>query len=212
MVISDRLRAIREEKDLSQGDIENRTGLKRCYVSRVENGHTVPSIETLEKMARALEVPLYQLFYDGEAPPEIPSFPKDISADGDEWGSSGESAKFFQRLRKISFSLIYLRKLLVCFQHLFLRIDACSYIQSANDSLLCFGKISFATVHTAEISEGKGKVFLIVIFFVQRDRPQQSVLRFLFHPELIVSHPRITECGWQKLLDIQLFEGFRCFQ
>ena len=47
MVISDRLRTIREQKDLSQGDIEKRTGLKRCYVSRVENGHTVPSIETL---------------------------------------------------------------------------------------------------------------------------------------------------------------------
>jgi transcriptional regulator with XRE-family HTH domain len=70
MVISDRLRAIGEEKDLSQGDIENRTGLKRCYVSRVENGHTVPSIETLEKMARALEVPLYQLFYDGKRRPK----------------------------------------------------------------------------------------------------------------------------------------------
>jgi transcriptional regulator with XRE-family HTH domain len=60
MVISDRLRTIREQKDLSQGDIEKRTGLKRCYVSRVENGHTVPSVETLEKMARALEVPMYQ--------------------------------------------------------------------------------------------------------------------------------------------------------
>jgi transcriptional regulator with XRE-family HTH domain len=69
MVISDRLRAIREKKDLSQGDIEKRTGLLRGYVSRVENGHTAPSIETLEKMARALEVPMYQLFYDGEAPP-----------------------------------------------------------------------------------------------------------------------------------------------
>jgi len=57
MVISDRLRAIREQKDLSQGDMEKRTGLLRCYVSRVENGHTVPSIGTLEKMARALEVP-----------------------------------------------------------------------------------------------------------------------------------------------------------
>src|SRR5438874_2989692 len=71
MVISDRLRAIREQKDLSQGDIEKRTGLLRCYVSRVENGHTVPAIETLEKMARALEVPMYQLFYDGEAPPTV---------------------------------------------------------------------------------------------------------------------------------------------
>jgi transcriptional regulator with XRE-family HTH domain len=101
MVISDRLRAIREQKDLSQGDIEKRTGLKRCYVSRVENGHTVPSIETLEKLARALEVPMYQLFYDGEARPEIPALPENGSAERDEWGSSGESAKFFQRLRQL---------------------------------------------------------------------------------------------------------------
>src|SRR6266702_3009611 len=53
MVIADRLRVLREEKQLSQGDIEKRTGLLRCYISRVENGHTVPAIETLEKMARA---------------------------------------------------------------------------------------------------------------------------------------------------------------
>jgi len=101
MVISYRLRAIREQKDLSQGDIEQRTGLKRCYVSRVENGHTVPSIETLEKLARALEVPMYQLFYEGEQPPEVPSLPKGISAGNVEWGSSGESAKFFNRLHQL---------------------------------------------------------------------------------------------------------------
>ena len=101
MVISNRLRAIREQKDLSQGDIEERTGLKRCYVSRVENGHTVPSIETLEKMARALEVPMYQLFYDGEAPPEIPALPLGTPADKDAWGNSGEPAKFLQRLRQL---------------------------------------------------------------------------------------------------------------
>jgi len=58
MIIGDRLRELREGKSLSQGDIEKRTGLLRCYISRVENGHTVPAIETLEKMARALEVPL----------------------------------------------------------------------------------------------------------------------------------------------------------
>ena len=60
MIISDRLRELREERKLSQGDIEKRTGLLRCYISRVENGHTVPAIETLEKLARALEIPLYQ--------------------------------------------------------------------------------------------------------------------------------------------------------
>ena len=73
MIIGDRLRALREEKKLSQGDIEKRTGLLRCYISRVENGHTVPAIETLEKLARALECPLYQLFYDGEEPPQAGS-------------------------------------------------------------------------------------------------------------------------------------------
>jgi transcriptional regulator with XRE-family HTH domain len=49
---------------MSQGDIEKRTGLLRCYISRVENGHTVPNVDTLEKMARALEVPMYRLFTD----------------------------------------------------------------------------------------------------------------------------------------------------
>ena len=101
MVISDRLRAIREQKDLSQGDIEKRTGLKRCYVFRVENGHTIPSIETLDKLAPALEVPMYQLFYDGEAPPEVPVLPEGASPESDEWGSSGESGKFFYRLRQL---------------------------------------------------------------------------------------------------------------
>jgi transcriptional regulator with XRE-family HTH domain len=64
MVIGDKLKALREQKKLSQGDIEKRTGLLRCYISRVENNHTVPSVDTLEKMARALEVPIYRLFTD----------------------------------------------------------------------------------------------------------------------------------------------------
>ncbi len=66
MQIGTRLKEIREAKNLSQGDIEKRTGLVRCYTSRVEHGHTVPSVETLEKFARALEIPLYQLFHEGE--------------------------------------------------------------------------------------------------------------------------------------------------
>jgi transcriptional regulator with XRE-family HTH domain len=72
MVISDKLKELREAKKLSQGDIEKRTGLLRCYISRVENGHTVPSVDTLEKMARALEVPMYRLFTD-EAKIEKPN-------------------------------------------------------------------------------------------------------------------------------------------
>ena len=75
MILGDRLRQLRELKNLSQGDIERRTGLLRCYVSRVENGHTVPAVETLEKFARALDVPMYQLFYDGENSPSLPNLP-----------------------------------------------------------------------------------------------------------------------------------------
>jgi transcriptional regulator with XRE-family HTH domain len=75
MIIGERLRALRERKQISQGDIEKRTGLLRCYISRVENGHTVPSIETIEKLARALEVPMYQIFYEGEEPPSSPTCP-----------------------------------------------------------------------------------------------------------------------------------------
>src|ERR1700753_1008722 len=100
MIIGDRLSALREEKELSQGDIEKRTGLLRCYISRVENGHTVPAIETLEKLARALEIPMYQLFYDGDKPPELPTLPKRKTADDIAWGSSGKNAVFLHKLRK----------------------------------------------------------------------------------------------------------------
>jgi transcriptional regulator with XRE-family HTH domain len=100
MLISDRLRELREEKKLSQGDIEHRTGLLRCYVSRVENGHTVPAVETLEKFARALEVPVYQLFYEGDEPPKVPALISKRSKD-DEWGSSGKDAKFLNQFRRL---------------------------------------------------------------------------------------------------------------
>ncbi len=101
MIIGDRLRALREEKKLSQGDIEKRTGLLRCYISRVENGHTVPAIETLEKMARALEIPMYQLFYEGEELPQVPSLLKRNSPSEDAWGSSGKDARYLSKLRRL---------------------------------------------------------------------------------------------------------------
>jgi transcriptional regulator with XRE-family HTH domain len=98
MVIADRLRDLREQKNLSQGDIEKRTGLLRCYISRVENGHTVPAIETLEKMARATEVPMYQLFYDGEQPLKPPTLPGRKTEDDALWGSSGKDSRTLDRL------------------------------------------------------------------------------------------------------------------
>src|ERR1700721_1472245 len=101
MVIGDRLKELREQKKFSQGDIEKRTGLLRCYVSRVENGHTVPAVETLEKFARALEVPVYQLFYDGEEPPKLPTIMSRGKSSSNEWGSSGKNAKFLAKFCRL---------------------------------------------------------------------------------------------------------------
>jgi transcriptional regulator with XRE-family HTH domain len=95
MYLAERIRQVREVKHLSQGDIERRTGLLRCYISRVENGHTVPAIETLEKFARALEVPLYQLFYDNEVGPATkPPSP----AGKKDWASQGKGQRMFNKM------------------------------------------------------------------------------------------------------------------
>ncbi len=101
MIIGDRLRALREEKQLSQGDIEKRTRLLRCYISRVENGHTVSAIATIEKLAHALEVPMYQEFYDGDKPPELLNLSKRKSSDDIVWGSSGKEARYLNKLRRL---------------------------------------------------------------------------------------------------------------
>lgn len=101
MILSERLRAIREQKRLSQGQIEKRTGLKRCYISRIENGHTIPSLATLERMARALEVPLYQFFYDGKEPAAPLALTSGRKSGDESWGFEGESARFVNRLRDL---------------------------------------------------------------------------------------------------------------
>jgi transcriptional regulator with XRE-family HTH domain len=97
MVIGDRLRELREAKMLSQGDIEKRTGLLRCYVSRVENNHTVPAVDTLEKLARALEVPMYQLFHAGTASPDVRKLKLE---DDDDWGVTGRDRVYISQLAK----------------------------------------------------------------------------------------------------------------
>ena len=97
MQIGVRLRTLREEKKLSQGDIEKKTGLLRCYISRVENGHTVPAIETLEKMARALDMPMYHLMYDGDKPPALTAPPKSFRKEK-LWGESRSETRQLQKL------------------------------------------------------------------------------------------------------------------
>jgi hypothetical protein len=52
-------------------------------------------------MARALEIPLYKLFYDGDAPAKAPAVFKRESSDDGLWGSSGKDAKFLKQLRRL---------------------------------------------------------------------------------------------------------------
>jgi transcriptional regulator with XRE-family HTH domain len=101
MIIGDRLRELSEQKKFSQGEIEKRTGLLRAYVSRVEHRHSVPAIETLEKFARALEVPMYRLFYDGEEPPRSPNLPKRKTADDIAWGNKGKDARMLAQFCRL---------------------------------------------------------------------------------------------------------------
>jgi transcriptional regulator with XRE-family HTH domain len=99
MFIAGRLRAFRQQKELTQGEIEKRTGLQRSYISRVENGYTVPSVATLEKWARALGVPLYQIFFVEDAPAasQFPARPK--TANKAARVRQGEDASYLARLR-----------------------------------------------------------------------------------------------------------------
>ena len=101
MIIGKRLRELRVEKKLSQGDIEKRTGLLRCYISRVENGHTIPAIETLEKFARALEVPICQFFYDVDESPEVPNRLKRQTSADTEWGNEGKDARLLAQFSRL---------------------------------------------------------------------------------------------------------------
>jgi transcriptional regulator with XRE-family HTH domain len=95
MQIGPRLKELRESKDFSQGGIADAIGLARPYVSRVENGHTVPGIETLEKWARALHMSLYQILYVGDKPPE----PLKLANYSELWGDSRSQALQLNRLR-----------------------------------------------------------------------------------------------------------------
>jgi transcriptional regulator with XRE-family HTH domain len=85
MEIGRRLRELRESRNLSQGDIEVRTGLLRCYTSRVENGHTVPSIETIEKYANAFGIPLFAFFPNDANAPRIE---QTLASKDADWGST----------------------------------------------------------------------------------------------------------------------------
>jgi transcriptional regulator with XRE-family HTH domain len=94
MNIGETIRNFRLQKGMSQGDIEKRTGLLRCYLSRVENGHTIPSLDTLAKIAGSLEMPLGQFFAEssGDNGKNLPQL-------------SEEEVRFLSQIRRYSSNL-----------------------------------------------------------------------------------------------------------
>lgn len=89
MLVGERLKQIREHKDLSQGDIEHRTGLLRGYLSRCENGHTLPSVPTLEKWSQALGVSMAELFSENGQTPKAVDVPATKTTKLDRAGENG---------------------------------------------------------------------------------------------------------------------------
>ncbi len=83
-----------------KGTLKSAQACSAATSRELKNGHTVPAVETTEKFARALEVPIYQLFYDGDKPPELPNLPKRKTADDIVWGTSGKDARSLSRLRR----------------------------------------------------------------------------------------------------------------
>lgn len=103
MLIGKRLRQIRKQMGLSQADLQKASGLRRSYISRVEHGHTVPSLETLQKFATALDVPLYRLFYEGEGPPLTPHLTPRSTLEqmAEEPGAGRPEAKFLLKFTRL---------------------------------------------------------------------------------------------------------------
>jgi transcriptional regulator with XRE-family HTH domain len=98
MLIGSRIKTLREQAGLSQGDIERRSGMMRAYISRVEHGRTVPSVNTLERLARAMDVPLYRFFEDGERPARAARRPAKLKA---VHGLACGSDSYYERIRRL---------------------------------------------------------------------------------------------------------------
>jgi transcriptional regulator with XRE-family HTH domain len=93
MIIAGRIRLIRERKQLSQVDLAIRTHLLRGYLAQIENGEVVPEVETLDKIAAALDVPIHKLFYDGDEAPALPNLPDRRTATDIVGNQSSEARK-----------------------------------------------------------------------------------------------------------------------
>ena len=105
MIIGERLRAWREYNGFSLGDMEKRTGLLRYHISRIENGHAIPTLETLAKFARAFAVPLFHLVYEEDGTYQPPILLKSITSVENPSGFSKNELRFLERLNLLIMQL-----------------------------------------------------------------------------------------------------------
>lgn len=103
MSIGQRIRYIRTQKGITQGDISRSTGMRRGYISRVEHGHTVPSVETLHRFAAALDIPVYRLFYTIQDRPAARTArvkpPATLEELAQAAGAEGSDARFLLQIK-----------------------------------------------------------------------------------------------------------------
>jgi transcriptional regulator with XRE-family HTH domain len=107
MLIGQIIRRLREQKGFSQGDIERQTDIPHCYISRVEHGHIVPCLKTLERLAAALDTPMYRLFYnaeDGALPVAVGGRPTPETLENlaQSTGPEGSEARFLLQLKGLT--------------------------------------------------------------------------------------------------------------
>lgn len=62
--LGNRIRAIREAKDITQSELAMAAGIGRITLVRIESGGQSPRYETLESIAEALRVPMVDLVAD----------------------------------------------------------------------------------------------------------------------------------------------------
>jgi transcriptional regulator with XRE-family HTH domain len=100
MIIGERLRAIRNQKKLTYRALERSCGISKTYISRIEQGHIIPSVDELEAIAKGLEVPLHELFYDpSEHLPSLKNLTASSREEDEYLGSCGRNVGIIGWLR-----------------------------------------------------------------------------------------------------------------
>ena len=61
LTIGGRILAVRRARRLTQRDVARRAGIAEPFLSRIENNHAQPSVSTLERLAGAMGVTLWDL-------------------------------------------------------------------------------------------------------------------------------------------------------